>query len=102
MSTRTSLGRPWRAEGAAPAATTARVLRVSRHSLYDPPRRPDGPRPSKQRSTPPPLPEGFQQLMLSPETVTLAEAVHVLARRHPAAGYRKVCARAWRGASRST
>lgn len=95
MRTRTALGRRWRAEAVAPVATIAKVLRVSRQSLYDTPVKPDGPRPPK-RSTPPPLPEGWQQLTLSPATVTLEEVLHVLARRHPAAGYRKVCSRARR------
>ena len=66
MRTRTALGRRWRAEAVAPVATIAKVLRVSRQSLYDTPVRPDGPRPPKKRSTPPPLPEGWQQLTLSP------------------------------------
>jgi len=94
--TRACLGRRWRAEGVAPVATIARVLRVSRQALYDVPRRPDGPRPRRPRSTPPPLPQGWEQLVLSPETVSVEVAVHVLARRHPAAGYRKICARARR------
>ena len=73
MRTRTALGRRWRAEAVAPVATIAKVLRVSRQSLYDTPVRPDGPRPPKKRSTPPPLPEGWQQLTLSPATVSLEE-----------------------------
>jgi putative transposase len=80
----------------APVAIIARVLRVSRQSLYDTPSKPDGPRPPMKRSMPPVLPEGWPQLVLSTETVTLEEALHVLARRHPAAGYRKICARARR------
>jgi putative transposase len=95
--TRTALGRRWRAEAVAPVAVIAKVLRVSRQSLYDTPVKPGGPRPARPRSTPPPLPEGWQQLTLSVDTVTLEEALHVLARRHPAAGYRKVCSRARRG-----
>jgi putative transposase len=95
--TRTSLGRRWRAEGVAPVTVIARVLRVSRQALYDTPRRPDdGPSPRRGRSVPPPLPEGWEQLTVSPLTVTLEEAVHVLARRHPAAGYRKITSRARR------
>lgn len=96
MRTRTSLGRRWRAEGVAPVATIARVLQVSRQALYDIPSQPDGPRPPRPRSTPPPLPEGWEQLVLSPQTASLEEALHVLARRHPAAGYRKITARARR------
>jgi hypothetical protein len=58
LGTRTSLGRRWRAEEVAPVATIARVLRGGRQSLYDTRTRPDGPRPPKMRSTPPPLLEG--------------------------------------------
>lgn len=75
-------------------ATTARVLRVSRQSLYYTPKRPDhvGTRP-RLRLVPPPLPDDWQTCTLSPALIDLHTALHVLARRHPAAGYRKLCAR---------
>lgn len=72
----------------------ARVLRVSRQSLYYQPKRPDhvGPRPPL-RLVPPPLPEDWQTRALSPATIEMETALHVLARRHPAAGYRKLTSR---------
>jgi hypothetical protein len=96
VSTRASLGRGWRAEEVAAVAVIARVLRVSRQALDDTPIRPDGPRRPRRRSAPPPLLEGWEQLELSRWTCTPEEALDVLARRHPAAGYRKICARARR------
>lgn len=45
---------------------------------------------------PPPLPIEWQTMTIDPSTCSLEEALHVLARRFPAAGYRKVCARARR------
>jgi len=77
-------------------ATIARVLRVSRQSLYDIPSQPDEPRPARRRSAPPSLGEGWETMTVSPATCTLEEALHVLARRHPAAGYRKIRSRARR------
>jgi len=95
---RTRLGRTWRAEGAAPTATIARVLRISRQSLYDVPSRPEptGPGRPRRQSVPPPLPLNWQTMQLGPSECSLEEALHILARRHPAAGYRKVCSRARR------
>jgi putative transposase len=93
VSTRASLGRRWRAEEVAAVAVIARVLRVSRQALDDTLIRPVGPRPPRRRSAPPPLLEGWEQLELSRLTCTPEEALDVLARRHPAAGYRKICAR---------
>jgi len=75
--------------GCCGSAARAPMTRRPSRTIQGPGRRP-------RRSTPPPLPEGCQQLVLSAETVTLREAPHVLARRHPAAGYRKVCSRARR------
>ncbi len=82
------------AEGAAPVAVIARVLRVSRQSLYYTPKHPDrvGPRPPL-RLVPPPLPDDWQTIVLSPAVIDLHTALHVLARRHPAAGYRKLTSR---------
>lgn len=44
----------------------------------------------------PPLPLDWQTCALGPERVEVEVALHVLARRHVAAGYRKICARARR------
>lgn len=83
------------AEALAPVATIARVLRVSRQSLYTRPTIPrdrEG-RVVELRATPPPLPDGWETMLLSPATTDWETALHVLARRHPAAGYRKLCSR---------
>jgi putative transposase len=92
--TRTALGRQWVAEGVARPAEIARALVVSRQSLYIVPKRPDpppvGPPP---RQEPPPLPLDWQTCELHPEALDFETALHVLARRHPAAGYRKLCSR---------
>jgi putative transposase len=83
------------AEALAPVATIARVLRVSRQSLYTRPKIPrdrDG-RVVELRAAPPALPDGWETMLLSPATTDWETALHVLARRHPAAGYRKLCSR---------
>lgn len=95
MSQRTALGRQWSAEGAAPVATIARVLSVSRQSLY---RTPKVPRTvTGKRIAPclvaPALPEDWPTMTLGPDLVDLEVAICVMARRHLAAGYRKVTAR---------
>jgi putative transposase len=76
-------------------AVIARVLGVSRRALYNQPATPrdDEGKVVELRATPPPLPDGWQNAPVSPETMTLEVAGHVLARRHPAAGYRKLCSR---------
>lgn len=83
------------AEALAPVAVIARVLRVSRQSLYTRPKIPrdrDG-RVVELRAAPPALPGGWETMVLSPATTDWETALHVLARRHPAAGYRKLCSR---------
>lgn len=95
MKVRTALGRSFVAEAAAPVAVIARCLRVSRQALYTTPvipGNPDGTRPPV-RLVAPPLPEDWQTCELSPATAELEVALHVLARRHPAAGYRKLTSR---------
>lgn len=95
MKHRCRLGREMVAEALAPVAVIARVLRVSRQALYIRPKIPrdrDG-RVVELRQMPPPLPEGWETMVLSPATVDWETALHVLARRHPAAGYRKLCSR---------
>jgi putative transposase len=82
------------AEELAPVAVIARVLRVSRQSLYYTPKIPDqvGTRP-QLRLVAPALPDDWQTCALSPATHDVEVALHVLARRHPAAGYRKLTSR---------
>lgn len=95
MKHRCALGRQWVAEALAPVAVIARVLRVSRQALYRQPKVPrdgDG-RVVELRQLPPPLPAGWKTMTLSPEVTDWETALHVLARRHPAAGYRKLCSR---------
>ncbi len=78
-------------------ATAARVMQASRQAVYQrltpAPRREPAPR---LRPVAPPLPEGWQVMDLGPDHCDVDTAIHVLARRHPAAGYRKVTARARR------
>ena len=95
MTRRCALGRQLVAEGAAGPALVARVLGVSRQSLYRTPTVPRGRdgRPALLRAVPPPLPDGWETMELSPATVEWQTALHVLARRHPAAGYRLLCSR---------
>jgi hypothetical protein len=96
--TRTSLGRRWRAEALAPwrpsPGCCGSAARVSTRRQLDP----TVPRPPKKRSTPPPLPEGCAPAGPVARDGHPRGGVHVLARRHPAAGYRKICARARRAA----
>lgn len=95
MKVRTALGRSFVAEGTAPVAVIARCLRVSRQALYATPVTPragDGTR-SPLRLVAPALPDDWQTCELSPAVIELEVALHVLARRHPAAGYRKLCSR---------
>lgn len=85
MKQRCRLGRELVAEAAAPVAVIARVLRVSRQSLYTRPKVPrdrDG-KVVVLRSAPPPLPEGWETMTLSPATADWETALHVLARRNP-------------------
>lgn len=96
MSHRCALGRHWVAEGLAPVAVIARVLRVSRQALYTTPaipRDPDTGTVIELRTAPPPLPQGWDTMVLSPDVIDWESALHVLARRHPAAGYRKLTSR---------
>ncbi|MCA1838518.1 MAG: DDE-type integrase/transposase/recombinase, partial [Actinobacteria bacterium] len=95
---RTRMGRAWKAEGIAPTAVIARVLRISRQALYDTPSRPEpaGPGRARRTSMPPLLPADWQTMVIDPSTCSLDEALHILARRFPASGYRKVCSRARR------
>jgi putative transposase len=95
VTSRCALGRRLVAEGAGPVAVIARVLGVSRQALYTQPALPrdDEGKVIELRATAPSLPDDWQHAVVSPETMTLEVALHVLARRHPAAGYRKLCSR---------
>jgi putative transposase len=90
---RAALGRRFVAEALAPVAAIARALLVSRQSLYLTQKRPDGPVREKPRLVPPVLPENWSELVLSPLSLVVEVALHILARRHPAAGYRKLTSR---------
>jgi putative transposase len=70
------------------------VLRVSRQAIHYKPKTPDhvGQWPPL-RLVAPALPVDWQTMVLSPTTIDLETALHVLARRHPAAGYRKLTSR---------
>ena len=70
------------------------MLRVSRQAIHYIPKTPDhvGERPPL-RLVPPELPLEWQTMVLSPGGIDMATALHVLARRHPAAGYRKLTSR---------
>lgn len=48
------------------------------------------------RLVPPVLPEGWKRMPLGPDEADVETAIHALALRHPAAGYRKITARARR------
>jgi len=95
VSQRTALGRSLVAEGGAPVAVITKVLSVSRQSLYGTPKIP---RTSVGERVPlrlvtPELPEDWPTMALGPELVELDVAICTMARRHPAAGYRKVTSR---------
>lgn len=86
--------------------TAARVLGVSRQAIYDrlaPAVEPDHVVVTVEpvlRLVPPVLPEGWKTMALGPQHCDVESAIHVLALRHPAAGYRKITARARRAGYR--
>ncbi len=95
MSARVALGRKFHAEGAAPVATIAKVLSVSRQSIYRTPKVPrteTGQR-VRLRLVAPPLPEDWETILIGPGLVDVETAIHILARRHVAAGYRLIRSR---------
>jgi putative transposase len=95
VSVRAAIGRKLVAEGAAPKATIAKVLSVSRQTLYLKPKTPrteDG-KVVQLRLVAPALPENWLEMELQPDLAEIELAIHVMARRHPAAGYRKITAR---------
>lgn len=95
MSVRACFGRSLVAEAAAPVVTIARVLSVSRQCLCLKPKTPRSNEGKVVRLhlVAPALPEGWDDIELGPGLVELDVAIHVMARRHPAAGYRKLTAR---------
>ncbi len=80
------------------------MLQVSRQAVYDrlaPAMRADRvvleKAPKRQlRLVPPELPGDWRTMALGPDACDVQTAIHVLALRHPAAGYRKITARARR------
>jgi len=112
VSTRVTAATEFVVEDGIAVTTAARVLGVSRQAVYDrlrPVRSTDlgdaedggGGRAARRRDqrlhlVAPVLPEDWQMMDLGPERCDVATAIHVLARRHPAAGYRKITARARR------
>ena len=111
MSTRVTAATEFVVEDGIAVTTAARVLGVSRQSVYDRlrPMSPAGrdadelvvDRAARRREqrlhlVAPVLPHDWQTMNLGPESCDVATAIHVLTRRHPAAGDRKVTARARR------
>jgi hypothetical protein len=90
-------------------STAARVMQVSRQAIYDRLRPAPacdgdaaddrGARAARRRVdqalrlVAPLLPDDWQSMDLGPGHCDVEVAIHVLARRHPAAGYRKITAR---------
>jgi hypothetical protein len=80
--------------------TAARVMQVSRQAVSGR----QAPATEAQaepvepvlRLVPPVLPEDWQTMALGPDACDVETAIHVLALRHPSAGYRKITARARR------
>jgi hypothetical protein len=71
------------------------VLRVSRQALYTTPKVPrdrDG-NVVALRPVPPAFAHDWETMVASPAVIDWETALHVLARHHPAAGYRKLCSR---------
>ena len=112
MSTRVTAATEFVVEDGIAVTTAARVLGVSRQSVYDrlraaPSTDPGGEDDGGGRAAgrrarravhvvAPVLPQDWQTMGLGPEHCDVQTAIHVLARRHPAAGYRKITARARR------
>jgi putative transposase len=111
VSTRVTAAAQFVVEDGISVSCAARVHQVSRQSVYDRLRpapssdsdaADEGVRAAGRRSrralhlVAPVLPEDWQMMDLGPERCDVEVAIHVLARRHPAAGYRKITARARR------
>ena len=108
MSTRVIAAADFVAHDGIAVTTAARVLQVSRQAVYDllaPAGQADEGVVEDQddaeggvclRLVLPVLPEDWKTMPLGPGECDAQTAIHVLALRHPAAGYRKVTARARR------
>ena len=100
MSVRVTAAAEFVTEDSVPVATAARVLGVSRQAVYGrlAPASEAQAEPVEPvlRLVPPVLPEDWKTMVLAPDACDVQTAIHVLALRHPAAGYRKITARARR------
>lgn len=100
MSVRVTAAAQFVTEDGVSVTTAARVLQVSRQAVYGrlaPARHAQvEPVAPVLRLVPPVLPTDWKTMPLGPAHCDVATAIHVLALRHPAAGYRKVTARARR------
>ncbi len=97
MSTRVTAAADFVTEDGIAVTTAARVLGVSRQAVYDRMTPAMEPEPAAAlRLVAPALPGDWQTMDLGPDHCDVDTAIHVLARRHPAAGYRKITARARR------
>jgi putative transposase len=102
VSIRVSAAAAFVTEDGVPVTTAARVLQVSRQAIYGRLTPAGDPDPVDVtgvpvlRPVPPVLPEGWKTMALGPEHCDVETTIHVLALRHPAAGYRKITARAQR------
>ena len=96
MSVRVTAAAQFVTDEGVPVTTSARVMGVSRQAVHGR----LAPEPACEepvlRLVPPVLPEDWQAMLLGPDEVDVETAIHVLALRHPAAGYRKITARARR------
>ena len=100
MSVRVTAAAQFVTEDGVPVTTAARVLGVSRQAVYGrlapAAEAQEEPVEPVLRLVPPVLPEDWKAMPLGPDACDVETAIHVLALRHPAAGYRKVTARARR------
>ena len=100
MSTRVTAAAAFVTEDGVPVTTAARVLQVSRQAVYGRLAPATEAQEESQepllRLVPPVLPDDWKAMLLGPDECDVETAIHVLALRHPAAGYRKITARARR------
>lgn len=111
MSTRVTAAAQFVVQDGISVSCAARVLQVSRQSVHVRLRprpsagqdadglavdRAAGRRARRLHLVAPVLPDDWQAMDLGPDHCDVETAIHVLARRHPAAGYRKITARARR------
>jgi putative transposase len=102
VSVRVTAAAQFVSEDGVAVTTAARVLGVSRQAVYDrlaPPTHAVGQvveQSAELRLVPPVLPTEWKTMPLGPTECDVEVAIHVLALRHPAAGYRKITARARR------